>query len=137
MNIYIAGKYENKMMIQTLKFLLGCCFCKINFICNWAYETSFASTWKERADRDYGSIDQCNLLIATYPFGQGTSSEMGYALGKKIPVIFYVDKLIHSKYEMPLPMGRLLEENIVHTVNELLTRIGFYYRSQGGSNVNR
>lgn len=149
LKIYFAGKYDNKFLIKCLinSLYIKCCSELLSFevMSQW-HDLSFKEYCaKECAALDFGNLENSNLLIATQPFGSGTCSEMGYALGKNIPIIYIIEKEFYNNdikqewgWNHPLPSGKLhlfdankfvaMPGNIVHNFDELFSAIKYYRR---------
>jgi len=128
-NIYIASSTENRTLLPTFATQLVRGINLIigeygNAIAKSGYKipriAKLSSRWfqddpvyslKSRAKLDYSHIDQSLIMVAVYPYGYGTTSEMGYALGKKIPIIYFRESTFIE--DDPLPAGKLAE---VHTL---------------------
>ena len=142
-------------------YLAGSIDCRLTLTCmrNWiseTYDCECTSEWldvgfvslKNAASMDYKCIDKCDIMIATYPTRLGSSSEMGYALAKKIPIIYLVDKKIMGNLNdvnndtgfSALPVGALYSWTnddtkysqitpgfVVNTVDELVKCLRFIY----------
>ena len=76
----------------------------IEVVYDWIFTTPLILIVPERSKLDYGAIDRADVVVAFYPYGYGTSSEMGYAIG------FVVDKCFYDTVkERLLPLGKLVE----------------------------
>lgn len=114
MKIYIASKFENKLLVNCLSELIRAYSTNlIEFTNNWSYK-KHKMTMEECAKEDYEDIERSDILIAVAPFLAGANSEMGYALGLGKKVFYLVDQIFHSGEiipawgeVLPLPAGYL------------------------------
>ena len=110
MKIYLAGGYSSKHHIRGMGKWLQTQVNGIEFTSRWLEDTKIENL-RDRAHTDYGGIDDADILVASHPYGYGTSSEMGYALGSKKPVIYLVDnfcfKGLDTMEDELLPAGML------------------------------
>ena len=113
LNLYFAGKFENRFLIKCLIQYLTSIMEPFKITSDWV-NGGYVPSIKTRAKIDFTNIDNSNLLIAVQPLGHGGISEIAYALGKKIPVICIVEELIWFQkidpewgWATPLPTGRL------------------------------
>lgn len=93
---YIAGQYENILLIDVLRRYIENEF-KNNMICvsswlNTSFEKIDEKNIGESFNSDFNDIAKCDFMLGTYPSGISTTTELGYALGCKIPIIYFVPK---------------------------------------------
>lgn len=125
MNVYLASSTDNRHWVS----LLAECLTKdagVTIVGNW-WHTPPVEDLAQRAELDFTAIEEANIIVAVSPYGYGTSSEIGYALGQKKPVIYWSNEF--SLEDAPLPVGLLLKRNvpdIVTTYRALLNRIHHY-----------
>lgn len=112
MKIYLAGKFENKLLINSfgrdLKSRID-----VELTNNWSNKIH-AMKIEDCAKEDYEDIERADAVIAIAPFLAGANSEMGYAMGLGKKVYYLVDRIFHSGEinpawgeRMPLPAGYL------------------------------
>ena len=121
------------MLIKVLRDYLYEKISGIEFTSSWL--NSEPSTLSKAAQMDYDEIDKSDIVLAVFPYGSGTTSEMGYALGKGKKVVYFVDRLffvgLHNSNSMvkePLPAGLLYEYfyfDFVENKDKLLEYNGF------------
>ena len=87
-SIYLAGSFQNRLLLQFMKLYLE----KMDFKINARWLEYGRLNLKTAALYDYTDIDECDFVIATYPCALGTASELGYALALKKPIIFYIEQ---------------------------------------------
>ena len=116
MKVYLASKFENKMLINVLSIFIKDRISNTEIVSLWHSHDKPVLDLKERAKIDYSGVRECDILIAIAPFGTGTNSEMGYALGLGKKVIYLVDKMFYDGTIIPsigdpypLPVGMLDE----------------------------
>lgn len=123
MNIYIASSYENKALIRVLskyikdQFLMNTSKWEnlsIDIVSRWISQ-DYISDLKERAMIDFNDIDRSDVLLSVFPYGRGTASEMGYALAKEKPIIYFCDKQFLTKLT---PDGRNVGPLMLGLLNE-------------------
>ena len=128
MKVYLASKFENKTMINSVGELLKIRIEGLETTNTWSMYRSVI-TIEQCAEQDYSDIDRSDFIVALFPFLSGACSEMGYALGKGIKVIYVVDRLFFDRglspawgESHPLPCGMLEHFNgfdIPSVVNKL------------------
>lgn len=116
--VYLACSAECRLLIAGLARLLrrgG-----IEIVSHW-HSTKIVSDNSERAYIDYTGISGCDVLVACYPYGYGTCSEMGFALGSGKKVIYFAPDEYFE--DAPLPAGHA---GVIHCSNyvDLFTALG-------------
>lgn len=112
MKVYLASQFDNKILLQSFKELLKIKYPEVEVTSTWI-KTPVLSL-QDAARMDFSDIENSDLVIAFYPGHYGTSSELGYALAKHIPIIFVSPHYIHL-YEPELnnlgmlPVGKLIQ----------------------------
>ena len=88
--VYVAGNYNNKVILQVLAEWLVTNY-KVEIVSSWLYEHEFVSL-KHHAERDLMDIEECDIVVMTT--GRlGTSSELGFAIGKGKKIVFFTDEM--------------------------------------------
>ena len=103
-DIYIASAYHNKLLVSAFVSCLDQYLPEVRVISRW-HSLPGMPDLSTRARVDYADIDRAHLMLAIYPYGYGTTSEMGYALAKGIPIVYY--RHPDQEYDDPLPVGML------------------------------
>jgi len=105
MKIYLASTACNRLFIQAIQYYLGQKVqATLEFVSHWYWKPPIDSV-PERAEMDYQGVQEADIVIAFGPHGEGTTSEMGYALAQYTTVV-YVPAWCH-KNRIPLPAGML------------------------------
>lgn len=99
--VYFAGAYETKLLIDWM----ARSFChRVERLSDEGIEVQPCSRWhstvsvdanekgcRQRVAIDFADIDDADYVVSTYPYGYGTSAELGYAVGKGKPIIYICD----------------------------------------------
>lgn len=92
--IYLASAAENRALIHVVADRIQDSWGEhglphYEIVGNW-WNTPPVENVIDRCAEDFTcGIDQADIVLAIYPYGPGTTSEMGYAIGKGKPVIYY------------------------------------------------
>ena len=78
--IYIAGSSDNRTLICVLAKILGE-FTPHTIVSQW-HSTPPLENIEDRALMDQQDMEAADVLLATFPYGTGTSSEIGYCVGR-------------------------------------------------------
>ena len=103
-DVYIASAYHNRLSVNAFVSCLDQRLPEVRVISRW-HTLPGMPDLSVRAHFDYTEIDKAHLMLAIYPYGYGTTSEMGYALAKDIPIVYY--RHPDQEYDDPLPVGML------------------------------
>lgn len=88
MKVYLASSFENRALMPFIEEWFAAKLPSIDIVGRW-WAMPKVENLQERAMLDFDAIKSADLLIAFYPYGYGTSAEMGFALGSDIPVIYF------------------------------------------------
>lgn len=94
MKIYFSSKFENKLMVQSVVEDLQR-FVNFSVVSSWIYLNKPLSI-EECSVIDFRDIDNCDVLIALFPFSTGANAEVGYAMGRNKKVIYVVEKMFYN-----------------------------------------
>lgn len=95
MKIYIATKFENKLLAKSFVYeLKNKSNLNINITSSWLNLIDVPNIVK-CAKIDYEEIDKSDIVIGLFPFSCGANSELGYAVGKGIKVFYYIDPIFY------------------------------------------
>jgi len=91
LRIYVAGSYTNKALLREFGDSLKRAITAKGDIHHIKITSTWLTTPPEmdpvyRCRQDFDDIDHSDMLVTVAPGGEGTSGEVGYALGKGIPV---------------------------------------------------
>lgn len=107
MNIYLSSTYSSKIFLNTIKKEIENSNTHNVVLSNWL-TSDVIEDISVSSLIDFHDIDNCDMLIAFYPYGYGTVSEIAYALGRKKFVIYVVDDYYNpKKIGEPLVCGLL------------------------------
>jgi len=96
MNIYLSSTYSSKLFLNTIKKVIENSNSHNSVVSDWLTADA-AENVITKAASDFCDIDNCDMLVAFYPYGYGTISEMAYAMGQKKFVIYVVDDYFNPK----------------------------------------
>lgn len=102
--LYLASSVENRVMLPTVEWHLLRALPDWKIIGDW-YNQPPVPDNGERAALDFGAIQEADALVAVYPYGYGTVSEMAFALGRGKPVIYIRPEYEQYADEDPLIAG--------------------------------
>lgn len=94
MKIYFSSKFENKLMVQSVVEDISR-FVDFSVVSSWIYLDKPLSI-EECSVIDFGDIDNCDVLVALFPFSTGANAEVGYAMGRNKKVIYVVEKMFYN-----------------------------------------
>lgn len=107
LGIYLAGSFETIGLQQIFSAWLSKSFGNnIAILSTWHQEGSVESV-VDRANIDFLDISASHVVVASYPHGYGTASEVGYAIGQERNVLWHKHPDIDD--ESMLPEGLLVE----------------------------
>jgi len=125
MKIYLSSASYNLILIQSIEKLIYNTIPKVSIVSDW-YKIEAINTVKDRAYHDIKQVEECDILIAFYPYGEsGTLCEMSYALGIGKQVIYVRDKSFNE--EDPFIVGIFsfpgYNGKILNSLDELITEL--------------
>ena len=94
MKIYFSSKFENKLMVQSVVEDISR-FVDFSVVSSWIYLDKPLSI-EECSVIDFCDIDNCDILVALFPFAEGANAEVGYAMGRNKKVIYVVEKMFYN-----------------------------------------
>jgi len=86
---YLAGCMEARLILYYMRDYL---VTKFKSTCTSEWMDIGPCSLVDAAEHDYDCLEDSNILIATFPTNFGTTSEIAYAIAKKIPVIYLIDE---------------------------------------------
>lgn len=95
LRVYIAGSADNRSVLRMFADWVMSVNPNLLLTSTWIFE-DVALPPQQRVQRDLEAILNSDLVLGTYPWGQGTASELAYAAGKGIPVLYYRLNLLDS-----------------------------------------
>jgi hypothetical protein len=129
-NIYFSGAYANKALVNVLADTL--CGILGNMLRRPVRPTSRwhntrAGTLAEMAQNDLDDLVTSDLVVVSHPPGKsGTNTEIGFAIGRGIPVYYLVDPDLRHE----LPFGAHAKGvHVMWSFNDLLGYLAGEYGS--------
>lgn len=131
--IYFAGSYETKPLIdwmaETVVARVQQTLVASRFSEQPEKVVSVVSTWHrtpalegpdaaaQRVNVDFSDLAMANVVVSSYPYGYGTSAELGFAVARGIPIIYLVDPV----YLDDLPFAANVKPGciVVHRVSQV------------------
>ena len=102
--VYLAGAVYNRTVINALSEALTRLVLvntTIEIVSSW-HKQPTPNNMQDCLSMDRVDIDNSDIIIATYPYGTGTSGEIGYGVGKGIPTYYFRDRLCTYDEHDPL-----------------------------------
>lgn len=99
---------EDTEVLEKVKANIKSSKCKCSS-CTCTKKTNPMPNLSKRALTDFQEIRSADVLVMMYPYGYGTSCEVGYAVGLGKPILFLTDPT-HVD-DLPLGAGVVLEHN--------------------------
>lgn len=111
MKIYLAGASYTRTMLSLIAADLRDRE-SLQVISTW-HDEQMLPDLRQRAAQDFGQLAQADVIVAFYPFGTGTSCELGYAYGAGKDVIYvHNHPTVNEELdEVPLIAGLLVNYN--------------------------
>lgn len=129
MKYYVATSYANKVGANLLMdFISKSRNPNLKGLvptCNWVWEPPVEDTpdaWAKRTMTDLDCIDEADFVISLNPYGYGTASEQGYAVGKGKPLIILMDQYDEDRSFIGCLHGAR-DVHVVHHLAELVDTI--------------
>lgn len=130
LRIYFSSAYPSKLLVETFaqsfmqnlnsKFDESKSSTRCRASSSW-HSRPAASTLEEMTRQDLSDLQESDMVIALHPPGKsGTNTEIGFALGRNLPLYYLVDDSCRDQ----LPFGAHASDcRVVKSVEELTTAI--------------